>query len=63
MTEYQITLVTDQYRGDHSADVRLAVNVINGETVDQLVSRVFTDKPTDVLEIRLIRAMPGKEDD
>jgi hypothetical protein len=46
---------TDQYRGDHSADVNILFNVKDGETVEQLVNRIGMKNPSDTIEIKLIQ--------
>lgn len=52
-----IILATQDFRGDHSADVRIAFDPVPGETVEQLIERMvrLNDKPLsplDVIEIR-----------
>lgn len=44
---------TSHFRGDHSADVLIAVEVLPGETVEGLMSRV-SPEITDTVEIRLV---------
>ncbi len=48
-----VILVTYHDRGDHGADVRLALNVQEGETIEELAIRNLK-KPTDWIEIRPI---------
>lgn len=71
MTAIQVTLVTAEYRGDHSADVRLAHVAEPGETVEHLVNRLFelgefqrqwqNSKPAaSVIELRYVN---GTQDD
>ena len=50
----QVTLVTSDYRGDHAADVRIAYEARDGETVAELVQRVRADKRGDCIELRVI---------
>lgn len=45
---------TSEYRGDHSADVAYAVEVIPGETVENLVLRLGPSNGA-VIEIRCIQ--------
>lgn len=56
---YQITLVTSDYRGDHAADVTRAIDVREGETVEDLVARALeTAHPlTDHLELRVVHVV------
>lgn len=57
----QITLVTEDYRGDHAADVRIALDADPNETIAALVDRASTNRrgsaptlsPVDVIEIRV----------
>lgn len=48
--------VTDHYRGDHAADVAIAVHPIAGETVEALVARLDL-KPTDRIELRIMQPL------
>jgi len=48
-------LVTSDYRGDHSADVELAYEVMPNETVEQLVERLKLKEPD------YIKILPVKE--
>ena len=51
--EMNILLHTDDYRGDHSADVQIAVKALPGETLEQIAARLLR-KPADRLEIRRV---------
>ena len=59
---------TSSYRGDHTADICVVVDLVPGETVEQLAERVLTanrrDEPfdnaySDSIEIKLV--LPWKE--
>lgn len=66
-----VTHVTEDYRGDHSTDVRIAVEVQPGETVEALARRILATRPgaqpwekgeirlVDHIEVRL--AMPAPD--
>jgi hypothetical protein len=41
VTEVQVTLCTQENRGDHAADVRIAAKAEPGETVHQMVERLM----------------------
>ena len=70
--QFNILLNTSQYRGDHTADVSVAHEVLPGETVEQLVERLLgnTDEfdksayhARDVIEIRrIVEAKDLKKD-
>lgn len=52
-----ILLKTADYRGDHTTDVAVALDVLPGETVEHLAARAFghrkyMEKEYEVLEIR-----------
>ena len=47
-------LRTTEYRGDHSADISRAYELIAGETVEALAERILTT-PNDWIEVRLIK--------
>ena len=53
---------TSDYRGDHSADVSIAYDVVPGETVEAMMGRVLDRGPVDatveVVEIRVVRETP-----
>lgn len=53
---------TSDYRGDHDADVSLAYEVNENETVDSLCNRILFDgtRPLlqDHIELRLIKEQP-----
>lgn len=57
MAELNIILVTSEYRGDHAADVAVAIPPKPGETVEELVQRADLH-PTDHLAIRIMREYP-----
>ena len=48
-----VLLRTTSYRGDHSADVGIAHEVVPGETVAALVDRLKPDL-TDWIELRVV---------
>ncbi|HWR21009.1 MAG TPA: hypothetical protein VN444_04015 [Verrucomicrobiae bacterium] len=56
-----ILLRTQEFRGDHSADVLQAHDLLEGETVEALAGRLlqdankWADKFNNVIEIRLIK--------
>jgi hypothetical protein len=54
--KFAVTLVTSDYRGDHSADVSLAFESQERETVEDLLKRVGLLNVNDHVEIRLSRA-------
>lgn len=56
-----IILSTSEYRGDHNADVSVALAHIPGETIDQLVRRSMMDSPTDSLIIRIVRPVTTQD--
>lgn len=47
----QIQIVTSDYRGDHAADVRVALAFIPGESVEELLARAALSEK-DHVEIR-----------
>jgi len=48
--------VTQDYRGDHSADVKVAIEVKPNETVEELCQRTIGMlKNTDHLELRMAK--------
>ena len=52
---------TEDYRGDHAADVAVGVNVKEGETVEQLVKRVLRqDRPQDWIELHIVKVYESK---
>ena len=53
----QITVVTSECRGDHNADVRIAINVPDNETIQGMAERVLVSY-TDYIEIRIERDIP-----
>ena len=63
--DIQAVLVTDDYRGDHAKDIRIAIEIDRNETVYQFVERVFDklklkkhDKKyryQDHIELRIVR--------
>ena len=67
--DIQAVLVTEDYRGDHGKDVRIALELKTGETVYQLIERVFDRlkryrsgnkyRYQDHIELKLVR--PAKE--
>lgn len=59
---FNVLLQTSDYRGDHSADVAIAIEPLPNETVAELVARSLTSA-MDRLEIRLMRQPePDPED-
>lgn len=50
---------TSEYRGDHSADLQIAVEVFENETVKELMSRILKGSYVDYLELRLIQPESG----
>lgn len=58
-----ILLRTQDYRGDHCADVAIAVEPVENETVRELAQRLLPDNRTgsiEVIEIRRV-AMPNED--
>ena len=58
----QATLVTEDYRGDHGADVRIAIEINNDETVYQFIERIFGNtkgaddyRYQDHIELRIVK--------
>lgn len=51
---------TDDYRGDHCADVQIAIEPIPGETIEQLIERLRPTE-TDCIELRVIRPAPSHD--
>ena len=50
---------TSDYRGDHAADIAVAYEVKDGETVEQLAARLFGKEARgDVIEIRRVEPAP-----
>ena len=39
--EIQATLVTDDFRGDHAAEVKIALEIDDDETIYQFMERIF----------------------
>jgi len=59
-----ILLKTADYRGDHAADVAVALDPVPGETVEELVQRsgmlsLDSRKGPEVIEIRLAVGRPS----
>lgn len=58
---YTVTLVTSDYRGDHAADVSVAVDVRTGETVADLVARLLGGARqgvgNDRIELRVVQVI------
>ncbi len=58
MMKVSIMLVTTDYRGDHSADVRIAYELQADESVDHLVKRLLSSgsasRKVDYIELRII---------
>lgn len=52
--ELNILLHTDDYRGDHSSDVAIAVKAFPGETVEKMAARLLK-KHAERLEIRVVK--------
>ncbi len=50
-----ILVWTTDYRGDHSADVRIAYEAQENETVQQLAERLLQGSATNVIEIREVQ--------
>lgn len=47
---------TEDYRGDHAADVSIAIDTKEGETVEDLAKRVLRkDRPQDWIEVRVVK--------
>jgi len=44
MGKISIILKTSDYRGDHSTDIDMACEVVEGETVEDLITRVLPEK-------------------
>lgn len=62
---YTVSLVTSDYRGDHAADVQVAIDVRPGETVAALVARALANAHPreDHLALRLVQVVdPPKPD-
>lgn len=56
--QIQVSLHTSDYRGDHSADVIIAYETHEGETVEQLVKRLLfngtSPNVADHIELRVV---------
>jgi len=50
-----IELITSDFRGDHSADVRRAFVCYPAETVGDMLRRVGLRQPDEHVEIRMVR--------
>lgn len=54
-----IIVVTSENRGDHTADVMIPIDVVPGETVEQLIVRAGLNKPnysrSDFVRVALIK--------
>lgn len=46
--------ITTEYRGDHDAEVKKAIQYVADETIESLILRMKMVSPCDVLEIRLV---------
>lgn len=63
----QALLITDDYRGDHAADVKIAIEIDPDETVYQFVKRIFGIhkgdakfyKYQDHIELRIVKPIEG----
>lgn len=56
-----ILLSTTDFRGDHEAEVRIAIEPLPDETVQHLAERILAERKqreTDVVEIRCMREVP-----
>jgi uncharacterized ubiquitin-like protein YukD len=58
-TNFQVTVQSSDFRGDHATDVEIAISVDSNMTVGELVSKVFEsndirlfDKLHDTIKIR-----------
>lgn len=47
-------LHTSNYRGDHAADIAIAIEPTLGETVTEFVARILS-RPEDHIELRVVR--------
>ena len=56
--KFAILLHTTDYRGDHSADVAVAIQPQAGETIEQLIERAPLVAPMDRMEIRVLVEAP-----
>jgi hypothetical protein len=54
---YAVTLRTSEYRGDHGADVEIAIEIGQHEPLSSLLDRTLKSE-TDVLEFRILRRKP-----
>ena len=61
MSDISVILRTSTFRGDHSADVIEPCELLPGESVEDLVSRLLVPGGYDWVEIRLVRLAPKKE--
>lgn len=55
MMDVSILHMTSENRGDHAADLAIAVAVRDGETVTQLAERILNGSHYDHIEIRLVK--------
>ena len=60
-------LVTEDYRGDHGADIRIALETDNNETVYQFMERIFDGtkeekyRYQDHIELRIVKPIQEGE--
>jgi hypothetical protein len=66
MKKFTLELHTDDFRGDHTADVVIVYEAREGETVEELVNRLLLERrggtyvATDFIVIRPVMS-PGKD--
>ena len=59
-SNFQVTVKTSVYRGDHATDISIAIDVPSSTTVEQLVESIFIEQSNifqqyyDVIEIRFL---------
>lgn len=54
MIKLQFTLITSEYRGDHAADIRIAIEPRDGETIDAMLERILRKNHCDHIEARAV---------
>ena len=65
--EIHAVLITEDYRGDHGADIRIALETDDDETVYQLVERIFDGtkdekyRYQDHIELRIVKPIQKGE--
>lgn len=52
---FAVTFHTSEYRGDHAADVTIAIECDSWETLDEIANRAGLERLEDHIEIRVIK--------